>query len=183
MLSELAQRDLLELLFITPDGDERRVFSIVDGAMMKENFDQLEDYEADYECLFRGETDPMVLTRAPFLVEITRDTPLAQWLVVEGWGRHWGIFALAPKELAFDDVLDHLRELLEVRLPDDRVVFFRFYDPRVWEPFFETCDSEQLQALLGPLHGFACESSDGKTLFICEAEDGKARRIPHPLTA
>lgn len=183
MLSELARRLCFDLLFHTTDGIGRKVFAVLDGATMQVLPDQLEEHEAEHDCLFRGETDPLVFTRAPYLVEVGPDTSLAEWLVGEGWGLHWGVFVLADEKAVFDDVLEHLRGLLEVRLPDDRVVFFRFYDPRVWEPFAPTCSAEQAAELLGPLQGFACESSDGKTLLVDEALEGKFQRTAHSLTA
>lgn len=52
----------------------------------------------------------------------------------------------------------HFRRFLRVKGPDDRILYFRFYDPRVMSVFLPTCQPEDLGVIFGSLHGYFCES-------------------------
>jgi hypothetical protein len=112
---------------------------------------------------------------------VEKDSPVAEWLVNQGWGGKWGIWISAPAGTQLDDLLSHLRELAQVRLPDGRVVFFRFYDPRVWRAFFPTCDMPQHQHLFSLPVFYGCESADGTALITDHMKDGVAQRLEIPL--
>ena len=105
------------------------------------------------------------------------------WILREGWGRNWGIFAAVPRGTAFDVVLDHFREFLQVRLPDGRIVFFRFYDPRVLRLFLPSCDAEQIQQLYAVPSAWLCESDEGESLLIHSATGGSVSTQTLPLSS
>jgi hypothetical protein len=157
------------------------VYAVLDGAVVRQLPDYLDDNEADFACLFRGETDPLVLTRAPYLVRIEPGDPMFAWILREGWGRNWGMFATVPRDTPFDAVLDHFREFLQVRLPDGRIVFFRFYDPRVQRLFLKSCDAAQTAQLFAVPMSWSCESEDGSALLVHTANSGEVNCVPVPL--
>jgi len=75
-----------------------------------------------------------------------------------------------------------LREALTARLPDGRVVRFRFFDPRVWRPFFPTADAAQLRVLFGrAVSAFVCEDETGRSLLMDTIQGGFPRRRSMPL--
>jgi len=167
-LSRAAGERLWKVLFAPPPEDEEKVvFALLDGATVRQLPDFLEDEESEHAPLVPLKTnEPEEVTRAAYLTRVERGSRVAEWLATEGWGRHWGIFICAPPTMDLDDVLRHLRELSQVRLPDGRIVYFRFYDPRVWRVFASTCDSEQAQQLFHLPLRYACESADGRELLI-----------------
>ncbi len=155
-----------------PASDPRDIYAVLDGAMVKQLPDYLDDRDPPFACLFRGETDPLVLTRAPYLVRLTPGDEIFSWILQEGWGRNWGMFAAVPPDTDFDEVLDHFRQFVQVRLPDGRLVFFRFYDPRVQRLFLPSCDGAQAAQLFKVPTMWSCESEDGGALLIYSVKDG-----------
>jgi hypothetical protein len=165
-------------LMAQEESDEPRdIFAVLDGARVRKLPGFLEAHEAEYECLLAGDLDAVTLTRAPFLVRLRHDSIIAEWVLGEGWGQSWGICALTPSGAELDTVLRDLREALHTRLPDGRVVYFRFFDPRIWRPFFPTCDGTQLRTFFGrAVTAFACEDETGKSLLLDTMQKGAPRR-------
>ncbi len=153
------------------------VYALLDGATVRQLPDFLEDEEAEHFPLVPlTSEEPEEITRAAYLTRVLRDSRVAEWFAADGWGRNWGILIACPQGTNFDDLLGHLREMAQVRLPDGRVVFFRFYDPRVWRPFATTCDSPQLKQLFSLPLTFACESEDGSIMLLDSMKKGAADR-------
>ena len=102
------------------------------------------------KCLFRGPALEELWAVAPYLVSI--DRPLFDWLQRTVWQDPWGILAITktPEQSLFR----HLRGLLLVEDPDGETLYFRYYDPRVLEPFLSMCSPEQSTELFGPLSAF-----------------------------
>jgi len=172
MMTPAVQSQLEEAISSPAAGETCDVYAVLDGAMVKQLPDWLEDREAPFACLFRGETDPLVITRAPYLVRVVPGDEIFAWILREGWGRNWGMFAAVPRDTPFDAVLDHFRQFLQVRLPDGRIVFFRFYDPRVQRLFLQSCDAAQAAQLFAVPVAWSCESEDGGALLVHTARDG-----------
>jgi hypothetical protein len=153
------------------------VYALLDGASVRQLPDYLEDEEAQHASLLPlTSNEPEEVTRAAYLTRVERDSKVAEWLAADGWGRHWGILIACPEGTDFDDLLGHLRELAQVRLPDGRIVYFRFYDPRVWRPFAATCDRAQSQYLFNMPLIYACENDDGSGLMIDQIKNGTVIR-------
>jgi hypothetical protein len=174
MLSPASQARLWDTLFNPPpELEPMDVYAVLDGATVRQLPDMLEDEGAEYASLQATDSnDPIELTRASYLTRIERFSRLCDWLASEGWGRNWGFFVLCRPGTDFDDILRHFRELMQVRLPDGRIVFFRFYDPRVWRPFLPTCDAPQLKQLFAVPVGYGCESEDSAALLIDTVKNG-----------
>lgn len=178
MLSPAARQRLWDTLFNPPPEKEPMdVYALLDGASVRQLPDFLEDEEAQHAPLIPLASDePEEVTRAAYLTRIEPDSTVAEWLAADGWGRHWGILIACPMGTDFDDLLGHLREFAQVRLPDGRIVFFRFYDPRVWRPFATTCDSMQMKDVFGESIIYGCESDDGTSLLLDRLKGGAVER-------
>ena len=101
-----------------------------------------------YDCLFAGKLAEPIKRTAPYLVELTDDTPLKNIWRDEGWGKAWGL--LVKSDLDLKDLRRHLRKFLLAQLPDGEMVLFRFYDPRVWRQYWPTCTpAEQAEWMKG----------------------------------
>jgi hypothetical protein len=134
--------------------------------------DYLDERDSPFACLLRGETDPLVLTRAPYLVRLVPGDEIFSWILQEGWGRNWGMFTAVPPDTPFEEVLEHFRQFVQVRLPDGRIVFFRFYDPRVQRVFVPSCDAGQTGELFSLPTVWSCESEGGAALLVHSVKDG-----------
>ncbi|MFW9080189.1 DUF4123 domain-containing protein [Pseudomonas sp. P2757] len=70
----------------------------------------------------------------PYLAEIAPNADFLQW-IAETDAMDWGWLAVSKS--APDPVLEHLRSLTQVRMPDTTEVFFRFWDGRHIYPIIE----------------------------------------------
>jgi hypothetical protein len=165
MMTHTVQSQLEAAIAAPAEGFSGDVYAILDGAMVKQLPDWFEEHDAPHACLFSGENDPMILTRAPWLVRAEPGSETMAWILQEGWARNWGMFAVVPRETPFDAVLGHFRKFLQVRLPDERLVFFRFYDPRVQRLFLPSCDHAQSFELFGLPLAWICEGENGDALL------------------
>jgi len=149
-----------------------RTLAVVDGASCEALLQAIWEHEPQHVCLYRGELTPDLEAAAPHLVELEASSAFTTWLLKEGWGRHWCIFAFAPAEVAFRDVRKHFRTFLMVSDDAGRRIYFRYYDPRVLRAYLPTCTPEEVGQVLGPLAGLGAESEDGSALLRFSLEEG-----------
>jgi len=140
--------------------EEVNVFAVLDGASIPDLLDQLYEQQPEHVCLYRGELEPDMAEVAPYLVRLEPSSDFTDWLIEKGWGRHWGIFALSGVSLRA--MRNHFRAFLIVYTPDNKPVYFRYYDPRVMRIYLPTCNSKELDAVFGPVDEFLLESEDAK---------------------
>jgi hypothetical protein len=150
--------------------EDEQAYAVLDGASIPDLLDRL--YDADrpeFECLYRGDLKPDLAEVAPYLVRLEPESGFTEWVVEEGWGQHWGIFAVTPADLR--SLRQHFRRLNLVYGPEHKPLLFRYYDPRVLRVFVPTCDGPQLAELFGPVRCFILEDADpGKALRLTLAE-------------
>ena len=80
----------------------------------------------------------------PYLIELKPDSGFLPW-IAETHAQDWGWLALSTSEP--DVVLEHLRSLTQVRMPDGTEVFFRFWDGRHIYPILEALGDAAGEAL------------------------------------
>jgi hypothetical protein len=86
--------------------------------------------------------EPDMQEVAPYLVELREGDPFADWVIENGFGRHWGI--VLRSRLEHDQARRRFRKLLFARGDDGDSLFFRFYDPRVFREFIPRCTEPDL---------------------------------------
>lgn len=168
MLATEIADDVHAMLF----GDPRlNTFAVLDGASIPSLLEELAAQNPPHVCLFRGPLPPDVPPCAPYLVHLHRDAPFTQWLLEEGWGQHWGIFAVALASLRA--MRSHFRKFLMVRDPDGKAIYFRYYDPRVMRVYLPTCTPDEAAFVFGPINRFVMEDeSPEKALRIKPTAEG-----------
>ena len=154
MAIELNPARLRELLF---SAEQLNAYALLDGAVMPDLPTSLYQYEAPNECLYRGEIDPELASYAPYLVPLTAEAPFTEY-VLEGWGQHWGVFALSTADLR--TLRTHFRKFLMVHDPEGQPLYFRYYDPRVLRVFLPTCTAAELDTVFGPVARYVLEDED-----------------------
>lgn len=160
MAAESAWQAIMQQLFAVPDA---RVYAILDGASVPELPQTLERFKVESDCLFRGELEPDMALVAPYLASLRPDDPFTEWLLREGWGQHWGVFAAAPVDLR--RLRMHLRTFLKVYGPDLKPLYFRYYDPRVLRVYLPTCNARELRAVFGPVVRYLTEDEEPNALL------------------
>ena len=166
---------MTELLF---GGEGELTYAVLDGANVPDLLDHLVSDTPPNVCLYRGELEPDMAEVAPYLVQLSPDSPFAEWLLREGWGKSWGIFVRAGIEL--EDLRRHFRRFLIVHDPEGEPMYFRYYDPRVLRVFLPTCNSEELTTMFGPVSRYLTEGEDPARCLEFSLKEGEltCRSLP-----
>lgn len=148
-----------------------RVYAVLDGASTPDLPMRLYEMQPPHFCLFTGDLEPDMLEVAPYLVRLLPRTPFTDWILRDGWGKHWGIFlhSLAPIE----EMRTHFRSLVTVYDETGTPMLFRYYDPRVLGRFLQTCQPDELKTFFGSVEAYFAETKDAADLIRFEnGEDG-----------
>ncbi|MCU0725608.1 MAG: DUF4123 domain-containing protein [Planctomycetes bacterium] len=159
MADEAVVQGVYRALF-TPTGE--KVYAVIDGASAENLLDHLYADRPEWFCLFEGNLDPDVAEVAPYVVELLPGKPFTEWVIREGWGNHWGVFAVSTQSLR--PMRNHLRSLVKVQDSQGKVVIFRYYDPRILRVYLPTCNGEETDEFFGPVRFFAAECADPKVM-------------------
>jgi hypothetical protein len=154
--------------------EELNVFAVLDGASIPDLLRQLYEQQPEHGCLYRGELEPDMAEVAPYLVRLEPDSDFTDWLVEKGWGEHWGIFALSRESLSA--MRRHFRSFTVVYTPDNKPVYFRYYDPRVMRAYLPTCNVEELSKVFGPIDHYLLEDEDAKMALRFHNDSGELRQ-------
>lgn len=171
MTNEDATQALYERLFAD---EAANVYAVLDGASVEGLLPRLYELQPEFECLYRGELEPDMAEVAPYLVRLEPETEFADWVLEEGWGRHWGVFAVTDAGLR--DAHKHFRGFLTVYDPGGKPLLFRYYDPRVLRVYLPTCNADELRTLFGPVSCYLLEGEDPNTLLRFQLSGDALRR-------
>lgn len=160
---------------------EAKVYAVLDGASVPELLKKLYGLKPEHVCLYRGELSPDLAECAPYLVRLVPESEFCNWVLAEGWGKHWGIFAASPAQLTA--MRKHFRMFLRVKSPEGKTLYFRYYDPRVLRTYLPTCNPEETKIIFGPITSYLCEDEKPETLLSFRAEAGVPRKEPIQLAA
>ncbi len=118
-----------------------RLFGIVDAAQDKElAFEAKCIFNQPFESLLEGEAAPALAEVAPYLVGIDIENEyLERWHA--RFGKNCGI--LLASKLNFQQLLVSMRRMLHITDENGRNFLFRFYDPRVFAAYVESCEKEE----------------------------------------
>lgn len=148
-----------------------RIFALLDGARDTRIYSKLAESKVEAVSLFRGQQAEELAMVAPYLVPISREGPLTEWLITYGWGNNWGILIEAP--IALSELRRHLQSFVMAYGPDGKPMFFRYYDPRVFRVYLPTCNESELKTVFGPVKAFYVEDSNPGFLMHYSLAAGK----------
>lgn len=179
MVAEAVQEQLRDVLF---GNSGYRAWAVLDGASVERLPQLLWKHAAQHVCLYRGELAADIAAVAPYLVRLDTEHSFTKLALEEGWGQHWGIFALIPADVTMTEVRKHFRRFLMVKSPDGKSLYFRYYDPRVLNSFAPTCNAEELRTLFGPVVAYIAEAKDGAVMNRLSAVDNRLSVEAEALT-
>jgi hypothetical protein len=168
MLDENTVQALNRQLFSDP---KLNTYAILDGAAIPMLLDKLWEEEPEHCCLHSGQLEPDLAETAPYLVRLEQDSAFTNWVLGEGWGEHWGVFAKSEADL--QTMRKHLRKYLVVKDPGGKSLYFRYFDPRVLRIYLPTCNAEELEFIFGPISSFEMEAEDPNTIMAFRAKDSE----------
>lgn len=151
---------IAQSLFADPHAS---VFAVLDGASVPGLLNALYEHKPESICLYRGELQPDIAHVAPYLVRLEENSRFTTWVIEQGWGKHWGIFAVTHADLTA--LRQHFRRFLTVHDSKGNPLLFRYYDPRVLRVFLPTCNQEELKAMFGPVERYLMEGESPEELL------------------
>lgn len=154
---------------------DRNVYAVLDGASVPDLPQTLWEMEPENICLYRGELAPDIAAVAPYLVKLEYDHPFTKLVCEQGWGNHWGIFVLTPDEVNIRDMRKHFRRFLMVYSPENKLIYFRYYDPRVLRVYLPTCNAEEAKIVFGPTNCYILEDEDPSNMLRLSPNGENAR--------
>jgi len=172
MNEKVVTQSLVKYLFSQP---ETNVYTVLDGASVPDLPQVLWKLKPEHVCLYRGKLEPDMAEVAPYLVKLEYDAPFTKLICEQGWGNHWGIFAITPAEVNIRDMRKHFRRFLMVYDPDGKLIYFRYYDPRVMRVYLPTCNAEEIKIVFGPINSYLLEDEDPSTLLRLSPDGEKIR--------
>ncbi len=157
-------------LFQEPEGN---VYAVLDGASVPDLPQVLWEQEPEHVCLYRGELEPDMAEVAPYLVRLGPESPFTDWVIGQGWGNHWGIFAVTSVDVTLYMMRQHFRKFLMVLDPKGKRIYFRYYDPRVLRVYLPTCNAEEVKIVVGPIACFILEDENPSVLLRLSSAGGR----------
>lgn len=122
-------------------------------------------------CLFTGEAETKYWGLAPYLVAV--DGGLLDWMVQTIWKAPWGVFLLS--KMTLEELREHFRRFLMVRLPDGERWYFRYYDPRILKIYISNCEPLELQQFFGPVRAFAIPNAESEEVSFLHFQSDSQR--------
>jgi hypothetical protein len=137
------------------------LYAVLDAAHTPRILQLLRESVEPHASLFDGVKGEAMGETAPYLVPLPPASRLLESLVLEGFGKRWGIFVASratPVELR-----RHLRRFLLVEDDETRErLYFRFFDPRVMDDFLATATARQRALLFAELERLWVETPTGE---------------------
>jgi len=161
MVEKVITQSLIKYLFSQP---ATNVYAVLDGASVEQLPQLLWEHEPENICLYRGELEPDIAATAPYLVKLEYDHPFTRLVFEQGWGKHWGIYVITPADVDIRVLRQHFRKFLMVYDPDGKLIYFRYYDPRVLRAYLPTCNAEDINIVFGPIGSYVLEDEDSSML-------------------
>lgn len=146
------------------------VYAVLDGASVANLRPKLYNLRPEHVCLYRGELKPDIAEVAPYLIRLERDSAFTKWVLGEGWGKHWGIFAVTKAEM--NPLRTHFRTFLMVHDSAGKPLYFRYYDPRVFRVYLPTCNAQELKTVFGPVEFYLIEDEDNRSAILFRKTSG-----------
>jgi hypothetical protein len=150
-------------------------YAVIDGAAVPGLRHRITRSGCLSSCLNRGELAPEIAAASPWLIQLDRDAAITGWLLRDGWCQSWGILALSAADIA--TMRRHLRTFLTVTLPDERLVQFRWYDPRILRAYLPTCTADEAAIVFGPTAHYLTEGDDPDVMLQFTQVDGGVSAI------
>ena len=170
-MTENIVQPISECLF---SDEETNVYVVLDGASVPGLLPSLDNHEPEYVCLYRGELAPDMAEVAPYLVYLDPKSEFTDWIISQGWGNHWGIFAVSPADLR--EVRQHFRSFLTVYDAEGKPLLFRYYDPRVLRVYLPTCNAQELATVFGPVERYILEDEDANAMIQFRISSGSLQQ-------
>jgi pSer/pThr/pTyr-binding forkhead associated (FHA) protein len=164
-------------LFHLLSNQPQPVMALIDAIRDREILQLLQTHGDEHQSLYRREQDPQL---APHLVRFAPRSALLRQMILKGWGRQWGLYLTSGLSLA--DLRQYFRTALMVTMPDGVELFSRFYDPRFFRTFLESCTAAEAESYFGPVTAYFMEDERPEILLEFTRSSTGADKKGHLLS-
>ncbi|HAF25176.1 MAG TPA: hypothetical protein DCK93_20100 [Blastocatellia bacterium] len=169
----------------TPEGRLIHILSSQSGSLMAlvdavhdgKLLDLIRGFSKAFHSLYRSEQNATI---APYLVALPPRSELLKQMVQQGWGHEWGVYLTSPLSLL--ELREFFRTSLMVTMPDGMELFSRFYDPRFFRSFLETCTAPEAEKFFGPITSYFMEDERSEILLQFSRSKRGAEKKGHLLS-
>ncbi|SPH27468.1 hypothetical protein ASD8599_03934 [Ascidiaceihabitans donghaensis] len=133
----------------------RHTYLLVDAGLRAKTagFFDLDEVDVPCRCLFKGKAAQDLKNVAPYLIDLTLpegawdDAGLVPQFHKNFFAKHWSTETgiLIQSTATLDEVWAHFRKFTKVMMPDKKVAYFRFWDPRMLIHFLQACTPAELE--------------------------------------
>jgi hypothetical protein len=113
--------------------------------------------------LYQQSTYEALADVGPLLVAVRPHSELAQVFQQE-WQATAGIWL--ESDASEDDLVEHLRSLIHVRLEGDQTTLFRYHDPRIMALWLSALKTDERDPLMGPVKRLLLPTDSGAELEL-----------------
>jgi pSer/pThr/pTyr-binding forkhead associated (FHA) protein len=157
---------------------QQRLMALIDAVGDPGILELLQTHGDEHLSLYRSEQDQRV---APYLIRFASRSALLKQMIQRGWGRQWGLYLTSP--LSLTDVRQYFRTALMITMPDGMELFSRFYDPRFFRGFLESCTAAEAEPFFGPVVSYFMEDERPEILLEFTRSQGGTEKKGHLLSA
>jgi pSer/pThr/pTyr-binding forkhead associated (FHA) protein len=164
-------------LFQILSSQPQPLMALIDAIRDPGILDLLQRHPDEHQSLYRSEQDPRI---APHLVRFAPRSALLKQMIQKGWGRQWGLYLTSA--LSLNDLRQYFRTALMVTMPDGAELFSRFYDPRFFRTFLESCTAAESESYFGPVTKYFMEDERAEILLEFTRGSTGAEKKGHLLS-
>lgn len=158
--------------------DLQPLYALLDASREPSVLKVIYESKEEFQSLYEGAQGQQLAHFAPYLIRIPQKSVLVETLAKQAWSKSWGVFVTC--DLPLKDLRTHFRHFLNVKLPDGKQVYFRYYDPRVLRLFLPTCLPDETSQFFGPVKQFLMEAEDPATaLHFTRGPKGASQKELH----
>lgn len=137
-------------------------YVILDAARMDGLIYKAKELNEHHRCLYEGDSEKFLSTVAPWMFQLDREDPFAEWLLAAGEEKNWDLVIIKAEN--GEALYKHLRKFLIINTKEEKELYFRYYEPVVLQAFLPTCNNEQLIEFFGPVESFVMANEEGSML-------------------
>lgn len=120
------------------------------------------ELQKDAVSLYVGMAERDYWAICPYVCKIGPE--MVDWIFDNLWDRPWGFFCVATSDLA--GLRKHLRRFLMIKNTNGKLVYFRYYDPRVLGTFLSACETAEWKDFLGPISRIAYNTEPDNLTWV-----------------
>lgn len=132
---------------------EEHLLVMLDGAHIPNLHIMLRELNIQNLPLFRESPEENILHVTPFLARFSPSEIFLHWMTMNQTVLETALFCTSTEPL--EQTHAHLRRFLLVKDDTGRQMYFRFWDPRVIQPFLKSATPEERRWFCGPIRSIA----------------------------